>query len=152
MESLFKEIKKFLIFAIGNNLAFWLQLILILLLTEFLNLFYIWSYLISLILVTILLSFYNEYITFKRRKKNLIKNLIKFTAVTIGIYIPNIIIVYFVTNFLNSLIIFEYNYFLAIIVVSIPYAIGYYFLCRKWIFKTPPPISSGKLKSVLEKI
>ena len=146
MESLFKEIKKFLIFLIGNNLAFWLQLILILIITEFLNLFYIWSYLISLVLVTILLSFYNEYITFKRRRENLIKRLVKFTLLTIGIYMPNIIIVYFVTNLLNKQMVFEYNYLLAIVMVSVPYAIGYYFLCKKWIFKNPPPLNSKKKK------
>lgn len=130
-----KEIKKFIIFTIGNNLSFWLQLLLTIIFTELFKIFYIISYSISLILSTLALFFYNKYITFKADSKNLIINAIKFTSLTIAIYIPNIISVYLITNLLDKLIKFNYNYLISITLVAIPYAIIYYLSCKKWIFK-----------------
>lgn len=130
-----KEIIRFFIFTIGNSLSFWLQLLLTFLLTELLHLFYIFSYTISLVLATIGLFFYNKYITFKKKDKHLILSLIKFTFLTLAIYIPNIILVYFITYLLNKFITFKENYLIAIIIVSIPYAFIYYLLSKKWIFK-----------------
>ena len=71
MKKIIKEIKRFVVFTIGNSLSFWFQLLLTFILTELLNLFYIGSYIISLILATIALFFYNEYITFKRKDKKI---------------------------------------------------------------------------------
>ncbi len=135
MKKIIRKIKRFIIFTIGNNLSFLLQVSLTLIFTELLKIFYIISYSISLILATIALFFYNEYITFKIKRKNLILNLIKFTLLTTAIYIPNIISIYLITSLLNVLIKFQYNYILSIVIVSIPYAIIYYLLCKKWIFK-----------------
>lgn len=130
-----KGVLRFVVFSVGNSISFWLQLGLTFIFTELFNIYYILSYIISLTLATIGLFFYNEFITFKKKDKHLILSLIKFTFLTIAIYIPNIILVYFVTDLLNKFITFEENYLISIILISIPYAFIYYLLSKKWIFK-----------------
>lgn len=130
-----KEIKRFLKFSAGNFLSFWLQLGLTFIFTESLHIFYILSNVISLTLAVIAFFFYNKFIIFKKKDKHLILNLVRFTFLTIAIYIPKIILVYFITNLLNKSITFELNYLIAIILTSIPYAFIYYILAKKWIFK-----------------
>lgn len=132
-----KRIKNFFVFLAGNSASFWVQLGLTFLFTEYLNLYYIFSYALALILVTAGLFFYNEYLTFHKKLRKWFLSLVKFVLLTVGIYIPNIIIVYFLTNWINHILYFVYNYLIIIALVSIPYSLLYFFLSEK-LFKSSP--------------
>lgn len=132
---IYKILRQFWLFTLGSNLSFWFQLFLTFILTEVLKLWYMWSYAIALIFATLVLFFFQQFITFHQGNRKIIKRGAKFTATTIALYIPNWFLVLIVTNWLNRNYIFQYNYILGIGTVAIPYAIIYYAICRKWIFR-----------------
>lgn len=132
---IYKIFKQFWMFTLGSNLSFWFQLLLTFIFTEVFRLWYMWSYAFALILATIVLFFFQQFITFHQGNRKLIKRLIKFTSVTVGLYIPNWFLVLIITNWLNRNYVFQYNYLVGILIASIPYAIIYFIISRKWVFK-----------------
>lgn len=132
---IFKLLKQFLLFNLGNNLQFWAQLSLTFILTEVIKLWYMVSYGVALSITTIGLFFFQQFITFHQKPRELIKKLIRFTLITLGIYIPNWFLVLFITDWLNKNIMFKYNYILSIGITAIPYTLVYYLVCKEWLFR-----------------
>lgn len=132
---IYKIFRQFWLFTLGSNLSFWFQLLLTFIFTEVFLLWYMWSYAIALVLATIALFVFQQFITFSKRTDHMLKRFIKFMVITIGAYTPNWFFVLIVTNWLNRNYVFQYNYLVGIFIVAIPYAIIYYVICRKWVFK-----------------
>ena len=120
---------QFIRYAVGGSIIYWAEVFLTVTITELTGLWFIYSFLISLVLGLVALFFFHKHITFECRS---IKNItvLYFIIVTLMVYVG-----WFTTSYvLHALI--TTHYLFVMIGSSLPFSLAGYFVNKLWIFRS----------------
>jgi glycosyltransferase involved in cell wall biosynthesis len=117
-----KHIRKLFLYMLGGPISIVIKFSVTIFLTEILNLWYVASYAIAMLVVILLTFYYNFFITF-RNKFDVKKKLILFITTTFVVFILDIGFVFLLTQLVFS------NYVYSMVVSTI-----FFFILKFWIY------------------
>ena len=134
-------IVSYLTYAIGGAVISLMELLLTIILTEFYNMWYIYSYIIALFTGSLVLFFYHRHITFQSHNAPK-RRYPKFLLFLGSVYVINITALYLLSRIAEYLIgsfnlthpFFHYHYVVLIIIIAIPSSLLGFYLNKKHIF------------------
>ncbi|MFH1440002.1 MAG: GtrA family protein [Candidatus Woesearchaeota archaeon] len=119
---------KFLKYVIGGTLIYWVEVFLTATITEISGLWFIYSFMISLVCGMIMLFYFHKHVTFECKKdKN--ATFAYFILITLFVYTG-----WFFTSYVVHTI-YPTHYLLSIIVSSMPFSLLGYYLNKRFVFE-----------------